>query len=797
MKSDEPAISSEGLQAGLPTKITVIVFWGLIWAGVIFSLVVLKDIEQRLLDKHISSGERLAKEIERHFKNHPDLNLSALNPKLISLLEKYKMSGIEIVSENETSVLGITRPEMAANKREIIIAPSQKHEKYKHVLITMFYPNLEDEVFNARKEFFVSIGASMLLYGVLLAWILKRVLTKPFFSMISTAQEVTNGNSNVRFDEERQDEFGYLAKFVNKVMDQLLQEQNKLFEEKERAEVTLHSIYDAVITTNEMGMVVYLNPVAVQLTGWDKNEAKNQPIVEVMHITDDRNNENVANPVEVCLKTGQSVAMVDHAVLTCRDEKTIAIAHSAAPIRDRNGNIIGAVMVFHDVGEERRLQHQLSYQASHDALTNLYNRREFETCLEGALLEAQRDNSEHVLCYLDLDQFKIVNDTCGHIAGDKLLQQLAILLDKHVRNSDVLARLGGDEFGILFKYCAMEHAHAAAEKLAASVRDFKFAWHEHSFSISSSIGLVPITSESKSIADALAAADVACYAAKDSGRDRIHVYESDDEELKQRHGEMQWVPRIKEALENNRFTLYYQIISPVNDVTPDHKRFEVLVRMLGDDNEAILPMAFIPAAERYNLMTDIDRWVIKNTLKVMAQRDKYDEKWICSINLSGQSLCKTEFLEFILSEIKQSDVDPGCVCFELTETAAIANLNDATQFITALKDVGCNFSLDDFGSGLSSFSYLKNLKVDFLKIDGSFVKSMVEDPISVAMVEAINQIGHVMNIQTVAEFVENDAIVDLLKNIGVDFAQGYGIHEPAPLNELLTPLSGQRITIAK
>lgn len=797
MKTDEPSTLNEGLQASLPTKITVIVFWGLIWAGVVISLIILKDIEQQLSNKHISNSERIIHDIEQRIKATPDLSLAALNPELMRLVDKYELNGVEIITDNESSVSGNIGLEMPTSRREIVIAPSQKGEEYRRIVITAFHPDLEKAVFNERKKVFVTMAAAMLLYGFLLMLVLKRILTKPFVSMIETAQEVTKGNSDVRFDEERQDEFGYLAKFVNKVMDQLFQEQNKLFEEKERAEITLHSIGDAVITTNEVGQIIYLNPVALQLTGWDKSEVINKPISSVMTIINDRNDEGMANPVEACLKTGQAITMTENTVLVRQDDKKIPISNSAAPIRDRENNIIGAVMVFHDVGEERRLQRQLSYQASHDALTNLYNRREFESCLEVTLNEARRDGSEHVICYLDLDQFKIVNDTCGHTAGDELLQQLSGLLDKHVRHSDVLARLGGDEFGILFKYCSMEYAKLAAEKLKSSVQDFKFVWHDHSFSISSSMGLVSITKDSESVGDLLASADVACYQAKDTGRNKIHVYQLDDEELKQRTGEMKWVPRIKEALETNQFVLFYQLITPIHNKNPDYKRFEVLIRMIGDEGELIPPMAFIPAAERYDLITDIDRWVIKNTLNAMARNSNNNEKWFCSINLSGQSLGKSEFLDFILTEIKQSGIDPDCVCFEVTETAAIANLNDAIQFISVLRDIGCKFSLDDFGSGLSSFSYLKNLKVDFLKIDGSFVKNIATDKISVAMVKAINQIGHVMNIKTVAEFVENDEIMKELRKIGVDFAQGYGIHKPAPIDELFIKNSDRKRAASK
>ena len=791
MNSAENAKGSEGLQAGLPTKITVIVFWGLVWAGAILSLVVLKDIKQQLSDQYTSRSEQLTRAIEQRFKDNPNLAPATLHAELPLLLKKYQLDGVEIKTDKHAIVSGKTGPQLSGNRRQVFVEQTSNRGKFIHVAVSTFHPNLDDAVFNERKEFLVGMAIWSLLYGLLLVWILKKILTKPFISMINTAHEATLGNTKVRFDDSRQDEFGYLAKFVNRLTDQLLMKQNELFEEKERAEVTLHSIGDAVITTHSDGKIIYFNPVAEQLTGFNNDAVINKPITSVMNLVDDRNDSLVANPVETCLHSGKAVALADHAVLARPDGSSVAIAHSASPIRDRAGNIIGAVMVFHDVSEARKLHDQLSYQASHDALTDLYNRREFEMALEYTLMEAKRDNSEHALCYIDLDQFKIVNDTCGHVAGDELLQQLSGLLSENVRHSDVLARLGGDEFGVLFKFCSMENAELSAAKLRNVVSDFTFVWRDHSFNVSASIGLVSLNKESRAITDVLASADVACYAAKDAGRDKIHVYAPDDEELKQRHGEMQWVPRIKEALAQDRFILYYQLIMPTTEDTSDCKRFEVLVRMLGNNDEVIPPMAFIPAAERYDLMGDIDRWVIRNAFKHI-QKKASQEKWFCSINLSGQSLCKQDFLSYVLKELADSGIDAGSICFEITETAAIANLNEAIEFITTLKEHGCSFSLDDFGSGLSSFAYLKNLKVDYLKIDGGFVKNIVSDPINRAMVDAINDIGHVMDIKTVAEFVENQAIMDALKNMGVDYVQGYGIHTPSALDELLPLINAKK-----
>jgi diguanylate cyclase (GGDEF)-like protein len=415
----------------------------------------------------------------------------------------------------------------------------------------------------------------------------------------------------------------------------------------------------------------------------------------------------------------------------------------------------------------------------------LINRTEFERQLHDALICAKNENRQHVLCYLDLDQFKIVNDTCGHVAGDELLRQVAGLLRGKVRDTDVLARLGGDEFGVLLKYCDPQRAPAVAESLCRTLKDFKFLWGDHSFETGASIGLVAIGEDSQSVSEVLSTADVACYAAKDKGRNQVHMYQPNDNELKQRRGEMQWVSRIRRAIDENRFRLYYQPIIPLNPGSSRDMHRELLIRLLDEEGKLVPPMAFIPAAERYNLMPDVDRWVIRNSFKLLGAQCSNDCDWVCTINLSGQSLCDNTFLDFVTRQLDLSGVNPDRICFEITETAAVANLVKASHFISVLKGMGCRFALDDFGSGLSSFAYLKNLKVDYLKIDGSFVRDMMNDPIDRSLVEAINEIGHVIGIQTIAEFVENNDILETLRKIGVDYAQGYAIAKPAPLEEIV------------
>jgi len=566
------------------------------------------------------------------------------------------------------------------------------------------------------------------------------------------------------------------------------QVEEALFEAKERALVTLHSIGDAVITTDSDGVVSYLNPVAESLTGWRTEDAAGQPLDKVFRIFNEFTLQPTQNPVQTCLQEGRIVGLANHTVLISRDGATRAIEDSAAPIRDRHGRVLGVVLVFHDVSKTRQMARQLSWQATHDALTGLYNRYEFEQRLAEALAQVRERHGHHAVLYMDLDQFKVVNDTCGHSAGDELLKQLAYLLVNQVRESDTLARLGGDEFGVLLENCPLDKAREIAHDLRQTVRDFRFSWKGKSFQIGISIGLVMIENGGLDLAEVMSAADMACYAAKDLGRDRIHVYHAEDADLQRRQGEMHAINRITDALARGRFTLYSQrIVSTDPQTTQSGDHVEILLRMLDENDELIPPGAFIPAAERYDLMPAIDRWVINHffttqAAHIRAQCTPNDSGGcLYAINISGASINDESFLGFVTDQLELHRIPPTAICFEITETAAIANLTRALHLMNELRKRGCRFSLDDFGTGVSSFAYLKNLPVDYLKIDGSLVKDIVKDPIDRAMVDAINRIGQVMGIQTVAEFVENDEILLCLKDLGVDYAQGYGIERPKPL----------------
>ena len=558
---------------------------------------------------------------------------------------------------------------------------------------------------------------------------------------------------------------------------------NALYHEKELAEVTLHSIGDAVITTDALGNVEHLNPIAETLTGWPVAEARGRPLTDVFNIINGVTREPQSNPIEECLRENRIVGLANNTVLIGRDGTERVVEDSAAPVRNSEGKIVGAVMVFYDVTLMRNSGHILSYHATHDSLTGLVNRREFERHLTQLVENAKLENKHHVLCYLDLDQFKVVNDTCGHIAGDRLLRQLAHLLRQRIREHDTLARLGGDEFGILLDSCQLEPAQQLANDLVRLVNDFRFVWGSTTFEVGVSIGMVCITPESPSPVEILSQADTACYAAKDSGRNRVRLYEPSDTELIQRQGEMHWVARTRKALAEERFILHCQKIQPLSDEAGPLHYCEVLVRMLDESGDIVPPMAFIPAAERYNLMPAIDRWVIHHALTELARRRNGEPEsritWF--INLSGASLADEGMLDYIRAQIEASCVQPGEVCFEITETAAVANLELAVDFIKALGTFGCKFALDDFGSGMSSFAYLKNLPVDYLKIAGTFVQNIAGNKTDHAMVDAINHVGHVMGIMTIAEHVESPVILERLREIGIDFAQGFAIHRPAPM----------------
>ncbi len=551
-----------------------------------------------------------------------------------------------------------------------------------------------------------------------------------------------------------------------------------LFKEKESAQITLQSIGDGVITTDSRSHVEYLNPVAEQLTGWRLDDAQGRPIDEIFRGFHEETCEPLENPLSVSIRRARAIKSVRPTLLIRRDGNELYIESCASPIRDGSGAISGGVLVFHDVSESRELNRKLSYHASHDILTGLVNRREFEARLERALKSAKAREASYCLCHLDLDQFKIINDNCGHSAGDALLGQVGQLLKSKIRWRDTVSRLGGDEFGVLLESCSLDEAMRNAEILRESIRDYRFVWEERTFRLGASIGVVPISPENEDVASLLSAADSACQAAKEGGRNRVYSFQENDIDLMRRRREMQWAARINNALEEGRFELFRQTILPLQKAEPG-LHYELLLRMRDEAGKIVSPDQFIAAAERYAITPSIDRWVIENALRwLVSEADEREKLAMCSINLSGQSLGDDKFLPFVIEQFHRSGIDASKICFEITETAAIASFSQANRFIQALKELGCMFALDDFGTGLSSFGYLKHFPVDFLKIDGSFVKEILHDPIDREMVRSINEIGHLTGKKTIAEFAENQEIIDMLRGIGVDYAQGYGIAMP-------------------
>ena len=562
--------------------------------------------------------------------------------------------------------------------------------------------------------------------------------------------------------------------------------QEALFQEKERALVTLASIADGVIRTDALGAIDYLNPVAEKLTGWQLAESYGRPLGGVYQVVDEESGTPALNPVDRCLQEQRSVVYPGARQLVHRDGGRFSIHDSAAPIRNRHGKLIGAVLVFKDLSQLREVEDEVNHLARHDPTTGLINRREFGARVEAAVESAKSEGTSSALCYLDLDQFKLINDTCGHVAGDQLIQQIASILRARASEKDTVARLGGDEFGILLPDRTTEQARELVEEASREIRAYRFSWQDRIFSVGVSGGLLPITADSQDASELLSAADAACYVAKEGGGNRIHVYQAGDQAVAERYGEMQWISRIHKAFDEDRFQLYHQRIEPLEGDDSAPPMVELLIRLEDESGQIVCPDAFIPAAERYGLISTIDRWVVGKALDrlAMLRTDRPEDSTRFNINISGQSLGEKSFLEFVVQQFRRTEVDPKLIHFEITETSAIADLRHAMQFIATLRSMGCRFVLDDFGKGLSSFSYLKNLPVDYLKIDGEFVRNLTSDPIQEALVGSMHQIAGVMGLKTIAESVENKETLEALRKIGVHFVQGFFLSRPEPLEPL-------------
>ena len=544
----------------------------------------------------------------------------------------------------------------------------------------------------------------------------------------------------------------------------------------------LNSLAEAVIATDPEGHITYMNPAAEQLTGTPAAAASGKTLEDIVSLVDEADRRLLSDPVRQALTSGATLNLSRRALLLSRStgsERSIEL--SASPIRDAGRELSGAVIMLHDVTELRGLARQMSYQATHDALTGLVNRREFERRLEEAIDSGHRGDGQHVLCYLDLDRFKLVNDTSGHLAGDSMLREVAKLLRDAVRDSDTVGRLGGDEFGTLLVGCPLEKARQIADDVCRAVGDYRFVWKDRIFNIGISVGLVEISRESGTLEDLLAAADTACYVAKKQGSGRVAVYSARDEALARHTGEIQWLQRLQSALKDNRFHLYHQVIVAAPGVSGG-PAMEVLVRLQDETGRELPPAEFMRAAERYRLMGLVDRWVVQTTFAAIGRGAiPLPPERSVAINISGQTLGDVQFLEFVVDCLDSTGVVPAQVCFEITESAVVGNLEQARRFVGVLHGMGCQFALDDFGSGVGSFSNLKNLPLDYLKIDGSFMRNLAHDTVNQAMVTAMIKLARTLNFRVIAEQVEDSAAVEAARRMGVDYLQGYAIGRPQPL----------------
>ena len=645
--------------------------------------------------------------------------------------------------------------------------------------------------------------------ALLTAWFVANVtVLDRVHALVAAARRIADGaldtRSGIRYGREEISElalaFDRMAYSLQRSAAERDEAVANLFAEKERAQVTLQSIGDGVITTDCAGCIDYLNPVAEALTGWRTEEARGKPLAEVFNVINSTTGIAIPSLVTKTTGEGRIEALGRDSVLIDRDGTEHAVEDSAAPIRSREHAVVGTVVVFRDVSHSRNLARQLSHQASHDPLTGLVNRREFERRLQLTLDHSTTQARQHALLFLDLDRFKIVNDTCGHNAGDELLRQVTAMLAPLLRDSDTLARVGGDEFAALLENCTPVSAARIADKMCKTVCEFRFAWRDQVFPIGVSIGLVNFSNNALAMEELLAAADSACYRAKDEGRNRVHQFRTDEPGPLLLNGENVWRSRIQKALDTNSFLLLSQEIRTLGAVGRALPCYEILLRMTDDAGAQVLPATFIPAAERYGLMPGIDRWMVRHAFAHHATLHTVPDaaggghaspaspatagnvasarkggRSICAVNISASALNDPLFIVFLNDLFAEFSLPHDCICFEIAETTAIAHLSKAMSFIDTMKPLGCLFALDDFGSGMSSFAYLAHLRVDYLRIDGAFIMNMANDPIDRAKVEAINHIGHAMGIRTIAKHVEDQDTLDKLRAIRVDQAQGNAI----------------------
>ena len=561
----------------------------------------------------------------------------------------------------------------------------------------------------------------------------------------------------------------------------------QLAEQHERMRTTLRSIGDAVITTDATGRIHWLNPAAERLTAWSEEEARGRFSSEVMPLLSESTRKPLEDLIALCLAKGEAIERNADSLLVSRRGGEYAIEESAAPICNEEGSVLGVVLVYHDVSEQRRLSRQLSHQATHDALTGLVNRSEFEARLARSLERAQRQEGEGSLPFIDLDQFKVVNDACGHVAGDEMLRQAAKLLAERVRSSDTVARLGGDEFGVLLEGCPAANAERVAQKICDTLSEFRFVHDGRRFRTGASIGIVPIDERWGELSSLMQAADGACYEAKQAGRNRFHAWVESDFHTQTRSGEARWATRLEQALDENRFVLFAQRIESLAD-DEQGLHLELLIRLLGEEGELIPPGAFLPAAERFNVASRIDQWVLGSAIDWLRRLPNPAALESLCINVSGQSLVNRAFHRYAIDSLTSLGREQ-CqrLCLEITETSAVTNLVEASHFIESVRSLGVRIALDDFGAGASSFGYLRHLGVDVLKIDGQFIREVVDNPLSDVAVRCFVDVARVVGVKTIAEFVDAPAVLHRIRDLGVDYAQGFLLHRPEPIERVLLP----------
>ena len=797
----------------LPVKVTGIVFWGLVLLGLVASTAFVSFLESQLVaERELKLA--LTQDAVVTLLESPG-NTSAVNrvQAIETLRNRFEFIAMELRYGDEVIRSGQQQPGLDTSEWTFTVDVPMKSGRNiaQTGEVQIFLPPLKEQVSSYRKNILVVMAAIFLGFGLILQAILKYVISRPISSMLGTAKGIVGGDNSLRFDDRRDDEFGFLGKFINRILDHLTTKQKELenslagqkiaeqflSREKERAEITLYSISDAVITTTRSGNIDFLNRAAEKLTGMKASSLHGKEVSSALNL----HYEDAVTPLKLPVNTStntdtdvQAIPLKGNCILIQENGKQLNIKYNVAPVLDRSGGVMGSVIVLHDVTEALLMTERLSHQATHDSLTGLINRAEFDHRIHLLLEQSQQSKHRvrHALLYMDLDQFKIVNDSCGHMAGDELLRQISERLQQRLDGEGLLARLGGDEFGVLIENSNRKDAHYIADELRKEVETFRFQWEDKTFGLGISIGAVMIDNKSESPDILLSMADRACYAAKDSGRNKIFMYQPNDLEIVRRNRDTQWVSRLRKSMENNSLLISQQAIVPISQQHQHGEMHEILIGLENNDGGRIAAGAFLPAAERYGLMPQMDRWIVKNVFEWLSRNQgQLDRLDTCMINLSGQTLNDETFAGYVYGCMEDTAIPAEKICFEITETAAISNLAKTGRLMRNLKAEGCRFALDDFGSGMSSYAYLKHLPVDFIKIDGIFVRDLAEDPIDLALVNSINEIAHILDKKTIAEYVENEDILELLKEIGVDYAQGFGIAMPEAITEEMPPDGSQ------